>query len=91
MRINPNFDRTMVTGTQASQAAAPKSPVVADAGLPSGPQKLLQAVKELPLVRADRVARARELVNDPAYPSDAVLGKVSDVLAANIKASDSAS
>jgi hypothetical protein len=88
MRINPNVDRTVVTGIQAGQAAAPKPVATGEDAVPCGPQQLQQALKALPGVRTDKVARAKELVRDSTYPSDQILAQVAGVLAAKLKHSD---
>jgi hypothetical protein len=51
----------------------------------SASEELAGAFKQMPEVRAEQVARARELVNDPSYPSDALLSKVSGLLADHIQ------
>jgi hypothetical protein len=83
MRIDPNFDRVPVTGTQSAPVAAKRTTGSAGAGV-SQSSELLKSVKDLPVVRADRVARARELLSDPNYPSDEVLGRVAGRLAEGI-------
>jgi hypothetical protein len=50
--------------------------------------ELLAVLKQIPEVRADKVARARELLQDSSYPSDSVLTKVSDILAGPIQSGD---
>ncbi|MFO1475440.1 MAG: hypothetical protein U1F98_02165 [Verrucomicrobiota bacterium] len=77
MRIESNFDRIPVNGVQATQArrqtATESAPV-------SQAQELLHKIQALPVVRLEQVARARELVNNPNYPSDEVLGRVAEKL-----------
>ena len=39
------------------------------------------ALKATPAVRAEQVARAKALIQDPAYPSDKVVAQVAGILA----------
>ena len=47
--------------------------------------ELARALNQIPAVRAGKVAAARALVQDPAYPSEAVLSTVAAVLADHFK------
>ena len=44
----------------------------------------LRALHEIPEVRADAVARARALVQDPSYPSPEILRRVAFLLAGKL-------
>ena len=58
----------------------PKSGVGADRFSPENTKALQEALTEQPAIRAEVVARGRELAADPSYPSAAILKKVSEVI-----------
>ena len=47
--------------------------------------QLTKAMEKIPLVRSDKVAVAKQLVQNPNYPDDATLRKVADVVADHLK------
>jgi anti-sigma28 factor (negative regulator of flagellin synthesis) len=47
--------------------------------------KLNQELEQPPTVRAEKVAAAKALLADGSYPSDAMLGKVANLLAAHLQ------
>jgi anti-sigma28 factor (negative regulator of flagellin synthesis) len=47
--------------------------------------KLNQELQQPPTVRDDKVAAAKALLADGSYPSDAVLGKVANLLATHLQ------
>lgn len=49
---------------------------------------LKHALEQTPTVRADKVAAAKALLADGSYPSDALLGKVADLLAEHLQAAE---
>ena len=51
----------------------------------SSAQALEQSVRNLPLVRPEQVARARELVADVQYPPTEMLERISSLLALHLK------
>ena len=42
-------------------------------------------MEKIPLVRSDKVAMAKQLVQNPNYPDDATLRKVADVVTDHLK------
>lgn len=50
--------------------------------------QLTKAMEKIPLVRSDKVALAKQLVQNPNYPDDATLRKVADVVADHLKPED---
>lgn len=47
--------------------------------------QLTKAMEKIPLVRSDKVAAAKQLVQNPNYPDDTTLRKVADVVADHLK------
>lgn len=47
--------------------------------------QLTKAMEKIPLVRSDKVALAKQLVQNPNYPDDATLRKVADVVTDHLK------
>ena len=90
MRINANTGFSGAAGIPAAKINAQKPGAAKDAAGLDRPAELLAVLKQIPEVRADKVARARELLQDSSYPSDSVLTKVSDILAGPIQSGDSA-
>ena len=90
MRIDPNHDFSAAARIQAVKVSAQKTGAAKDAAGLDRPAELLAVLKQIPEVRADKVARAKELLQDSSYPSDSVLGKVSDILAGPSQSGDSA-
>jgi len=90
MRIDANHGFSGAAGIQAAKINAQEPGAAKDAAGLDRPAELLAALKQIPEVRADKVARAKELLRDPSYPSDSVLGKVSDILAGPSQSGDSA-
>jgi hypothetical protein len=46
---------------------------------------LEQALKKIPLVRPDQVAKATAMVADPNYPTDAELNRIADLFTMHLK------
>jgi hypothetical protein len=84
MRINPN---SKVPDPLNVPSAKPKTPAEAgqNAGDFTASTQMTKSLEKLPLVRADKVAKAKELIQDPAYPNDVTLRKVANVLTDHIK------
>jgi hypothetical protein len=85
MEISPNLNFNSVDGT-----ASQKQPKAAPANDADGDQdrvtltdmtSIHSALDNTPASRPDAVARARQLINDPNYPSPAVTSQVSKLLA----------
>ncbi len=84
MRIEPTNNTPQpqqiesVKPKASAPAAAPEQSTVDFAAS----SQLLEKLQQLPDVRADKIAAAKALVNDPNYPSPAVLEKVADAISA---------
>jgi hypothetical protein len=85
MRVTGNSEPTGAAETQAAKIQVSNAAPAKETLALSASENLAGALKQIPEVRAEQVARAKELVNDPSYPSDAVLGKVSGLLADHIQ------
>jgi hypothetical protein len=86
MRIDPkNEPSALASAALATRTKAQKPVTAQDQPAFEGTERLTRALAEIPLVRADKVAMAKNLIKDPSYPSNAVLEKVSNLLANNIK------
>lgn len=48
-------------------------------------QALESALKEMPAVRPEKIARARALVADVKYPPDEVLNRIANLLAIHVR------
>ena len=85
MRIEPN---SSVPDPIKLTAAKTKAPTVAPEQSSvdfAASGKLVEQLKNTPEVRADKIAAAKALVNDPNYPDEATLRSVANNLAAHIK------
>ncbi len=85
MRVDPNSSVPDPLNVAPAKAKAPASAPELEANDFAASEKLTQALKNLPDVRADKVAAAKALVQDPAYPNDATLRQVASVLTEHIK------
>jgi hypothetical protein len=85
MRIDGNGDTKIVPLVQPAKASS-KPAIEAESPQLTGSARLLSSLKALPDMRAEKVAQAKALVQDPSYPSDEALGKVADTLAGSIGA-----
>ena len=81
MEVNTNISSGGVGGITPPKWSAPAAqrPVATDSFASSN--AIDSALKNLPASRPDAVARARELVADPTYPSADTLRQVSSLLA----------
>jgi hypothetical protein len=81
MEVNTNFSTGGVGGIypQKSPATAPTPAAAPDAFANS--TALDEALQNLPAARPDAVARARDLIADPGYPSSGTLSQISSLLA----------
>lgn len=48
-------------------------------------REIYSVMNNTPEIRADKVAEARALINDPSFPSDEELGKISQLIVANYR------
>ncbi len=84
MRIDANSEPSRVPGVQPTRTKPQESGPGDDTLALSDSTKLISVLKQIPEVRAEKVAQARNLIQDPSYPSEAVLRKISSILADNI-------
>jgi hypothetical protein len=84
MRVNPNCDVPGPIGVPPvkGQAQAAAQPDKADLARSA---ELGRALENVPVARADKVAKAKTLIQDPSYPNEATLRQVADVLADHLK------
>ena len=69
-------------GKKAGHRSRRRPARAAAAGLDS---ELIEAFKKVPFSREGMVARARQLVLDPDYPSDETLRLISEILATHLE------
>ena len=71
---------------EITQRTPPRAPAVAgvDQANLSNTAALQGALQKSPATRPDAVARAKELLADPSYPSAAVIDQTADLLAKNL-------
>ena len=89
MRISGNSEPSGAAEVKSAKVQPRQVGPANDALALSGSEELSQTLKQIPVVRAEQVARAKELVNDPSYPSDSMLDKVSGLLADHIQSQNS--
>jgi hypothetical protein len=88
MRVNANSESLRVADLETTRTKAEPAGQENDTVALSDSAKLTRALKQLPEVRAEKVTRAKVLVQDPSYPSEAILRKVSGILADHINPED---
>jgi hypothetical protein len=90
MEVNLNSTQSSTPDYSQSvsrQAAAPATDNSANTGNTMSFERtkaLEQSLRDTPVVRPDKVAQAKALVNDPNYPSDEALNRMSGLLAQHI-------
>jgi hypothetical protein len=84
MRIDANSELARAAKIQATvpPRKTPTTPDMVDLGKTDA---LNATLKAAPDVRAEQVARAKVLIQDPGYPSAEVVDRVAKVLARNIR------
>ena len=85
MRIQPTSGMPDLTSLQLAAAKPRQATLGHDELALAGSKELDHALEQTPDVRADKVARARSLVQDPTYPSADVIRAVSDQLAQHLE------
>jgi hypothetical protein len=80
MRVDPNSGVPRPAGMAPVEAKA-KAAAQPDKADLTRLAELNRALENVPEVRAEKVALARALIQDPSYPDEAALGKVADVIA----------
>jgi hypothetical protein len=87
MEVNFNSSQNRISNYSpaVSRQSAPSSADNTDSTMSFQRTKTLeQTLRQTPTVRPEKVAQAKALAADPAYPSDQVLSKVSGLLAKHI-------
>jgi hypothetical protein len=87
MEINMKINAGGITATTPAKRGAPKSLSPNGGDSFASTNALEGALKSLPDVRPDTVARARQLINDPDYPSASTVRQLSDFLAGKLQSS----
>jgi hypothetical protein len=85
MRIDANRQPPGPDGLPPARRSTPTPSSSPPAENLEASKQLTRALETLPLLRPERVARARERVLDPAYPSDVALGQVAGLLAEKLQ------
>ena len=80
MRVNPKGDLVGITGTP-SQTGSGNPRLGADKLSITTIDTLNRALEQTPAARADKVAQARRLVADAAYPPTVLIRKISALFA----------
>ena len=88
MRINPNSLAGHVAQTSVKPPAKIDTRHQADRTEFEQASALNSALAEAPTVRADEVARAKELVKDSGYPPPYALTRIARLLAIHMKSDD---
>lgn len=90
MQVNTNFGASGTPDVPPARPAVRQAEPGADEAAFTNIVNLQNALGGASDVRPDKVAQARSLLSDPSYPSNAVLGRVADVLAGNINSAPEA-
>lgn len=80
MQIDPSKPISAVEGP-ARQTAAKVAPRPADSASFARSEKLQEAYDKVPDVRAEKIARGKEIMNDKTYPPPEALMRLSRLLA----------
>ena len=84
MRIEPNSNAGQVAPTSIRASAKAAAQVPADRAEFDHASALNAALAATPSVRAEEVARAKELVKDPGYPPPYAIARIARLLAINL-------
>ncbi len=84
MEINPHLNTGRIEGVGPGRPAQQAARVLADNVDLSSAGALDEALRNTPEVRIDSVQRARELVNDPAYPPREMIRQIARLVASNL-------
>lgn len=84
MQINSNMNAGGINPLIPARRSVPGNNAKADRTGFASSTALDGALKLIPDVRPEAVDRARELINDPDYPSADTVSKLSDFLAAKL-------
>ena len=82
MRIQPNREASGTAPLASQRTKSPQAPTIGQDKLAlNNSHQLESALRRSPDLRADKIAQAKSLVQDPAYPSADVIREVSKRLA----------
>jgi hypothetical protein len=84
MEVNTNFSAGGVVGTTPPARSTPSAKPAAPPDYFAGSTALNEALDNQPASRPEAVARARNLIADPNYPSSDTLRQVSNLLAESL-------
>jgi hypothetical protein len=85
MEVNPNTGAGPITGAGLKPTVTPGGkPVQTDSVSLQDSEAVNKGVQQTPDIRAESLARARELVEDKNYPSSEVIRNVSNLFAAKL-------
>jgi hypothetical protein len=87
MYVNPEREATRIAGVPPkarTAAAAPAPQLQPDTVSLAGTEGLDRAWQQTPAVRPEKVAQAKALLTEEAYPSEAVLDKVAALIAEHL-------
>ncbi len=90
MRVNPNSEAPEVSGLKCRKAVKETAELGEDETSFSTISSLSAALEGTPAVRLEKVMQAKRLLEDPNYPPQVVIHKLSTLLAMNLQAVDSA-
>ena len=85
MRVDPNREPLGVAVRRVDETRCREPVRRPDHEPPTQGAGLAHALRQIPEVRVGKVAAARAMIQDPAYPSDGVLGKVAALLADHLE------
>ena len=88
MRVNPNSDIQGPIGATPMKSKGKTATPQDNVDL-AGSTELARALENVPVVRADKVAKAKALVEDSSYPNETALSRVAGVLANHIRTPES--
>jgi hypothetical protein len=84
MKIDTKLNAADVTNVTSAKRSTPVATTAADDSSFASSTALAAALKNTPDVRASSVDRARELINDPNYPSADTIKKLAGFLAGQL-------
>ena len=84
MRVNPNSDVPIPANVSPAKSKPQVTSTHEQADLDSS-GKLEKALKNVPAVRAEKIAQAKALLGNAAYPTETTLQNVAGILANYLK------
>ena len=83
MRVNSNSEAAAVSATPG-RTTAPEPRLGQDQLALTATESLNRSLEQTPVVRADKVAEAKALIQDGTYPPEVMIRKISALLAIKI-------